>query len=61
MSLKQHHKTTVNDAMVKEIVEALHGLRYGYVQIVVHDSRIVQIEKTEKTRFDDVRPTEKEG
>jgi len=28
------------------------SLRFGVVQIVVHDSRVVQIEKTEKVRFD---------
>lgn len=28
------------------------SLRFGVVQIVVHDSRIVQIEKTERIRFD---------
>ena len=37
-------------------VEAVRGqvesLRYGVVQIVVHDSGVVQIEKTEKIRFD---------
>lgn len=27
-------------------------LRYGVVQIVVHDSRVVQVEKTEKIRID---------
>ena len=28
------------------------SLRFGVVQIVVHDSRIVQIEKTARIRFD---------
>jgi hypothetical protein len=28
------------------------SLRYGVVQVVVHDSRVVQIEKTERTRID---------
>lgn len=28
------------------------SLRFGVVQIVVHDSRIVQIEKTERIPFD---------
>ncbi len=28
------------------------GLRFGVVQIVVHDSRVVQIERTEKVRLD---------
>jgi len=30
----------------------VEGLRYGIVQIVVHDHHVTQIEKTEKTRLD---------
>jgi hypothetical protein len=29
-------------------------LRFGVVQIVVHDSKVVQIERTEKTRLDGI-------
>lgn len=29
------------------------SLRFGIVQIVVHDSRVVQIEKTEKIRLEE--------
>jgi hypothetical protein len=34
------------------IAAALAGLRYGSVEIVVHDGRIVQIERREKWRMD---------
>jgi hypothetical protein len=34
------------------ILLALKGIRYGSVEIIVHDSRVVQIERKEKTRFD---------
>ena len=34
------------------IVSALEGIRYGSIEIVIHDSRIVQIERREKVRFD---------
>jgi hypothetical protein len=27
-------------------------MRFGVVQIVVHDSKVVQIERTERMRFD---------
>lgn len=30
----------------------VESLRFGVVQIVVHDSRVTQIEKTERVRFD---------
>jgi hypothetical protein len=39
-----------------EIVRRQVGsLRYGMVQIVVHDSQVTQIEKTERVRLDKSR------
>lgn len=35
------------------------GLRYGSVQITVHDGRVTQVESIEKTRF--VTPREEAG
>jgi len=35
-------------ALVREKVESL---RFGVVQLVVHDGRVTQIERTEKTRL----------
>ena len=35
-------------ALVREKVE---GLKFGVVQLVVHDGRVTQIERTEKTRL----------
>jgi hypothetical protein len=35
--------------LVREKVE---GLRFGVVQIVVHDRKVTQIERTEKTRIE---------
>ena len=61
MSSKQNQKNIVNDAIIKEIVEALNSLKYGYLHITVHNSKIVQIDKTEKTRFDDIWLVEKGG
>lgn len=34
------------------VASALEGIRYGSIEIVIHDSRIVQIERKEKVRFD---------
>jgi hypothetical protein len=44
------------DAWLAVVAEKVRGLSFGVVQIVVHDSRVVQIERTERTRFD-VPPT----
>jgi hypothetical protein len=35
----------------REIFRALRGLRYGSVEITVHDSQVVQVERREKTRL----------
>lgn len=32
--------------------EKLGGLRYGQILLTVHDGRVVQIERTEKTRLE---------
>jgi hypothetical protein len=40
------------DAWLAVVAEKVRGLSFGVVQIVVHDSRVVQIERTERTRFD---------
>jgi len=39
----------------QHILEAIRSLKYGAVEILIHDSRVVQIEKTEKTRFENPR------
>jgi hypothetical protein len=40
------------DRIISEIVRSLRALRFGSIEIVVHDSRVVQIERKEKLRFD---------
>ena len=35
--------------------EKVQSLRFGVVQIVVHDSKVTQIERTEKTRLQSVQ------
>jgi hypothetical protein len=34
------------------VIQQVGSLRYGVVEIVVHDSRVIQIEKTERVRLD---------
>jgi hypothetical protein len=36
--------------------EQVGNLRYGVVQLVVHDGRVTQIERTEKVRLPPERP-----
>jgi hypothetical protein len=36
--------------------QQVRNLRYGVIQLVIHDGRVTQIERTEKTRLDSDRP-----
>ncbi|MFT3897131.1 MAG: YezD family protein [Thermomonas sp.] len=35
----------------REVLEALRALQFGTLEIIVHQSRIVQITRSEKVRF----------
>lgn len=39
----------------QHVLDAIRSLKYGAVEVLVHDSRVVQVERTEKTRFDTAR------
>lgn len=41
-----------SEEWLTRIKEAVEGLRYGTVQIVVHDGKIVQIDRTERYRYE---------
>ena len=46
----------------RRILEAVRSLDYGSVEVVVHDSRVVQIERREKLRIDrPARPDDRES
>lgn len=36
----------------RAVLSAVQGLRFGSVEIVVHEGRVVQVETREKVRFD---------
>jgi hypothetical protein len=38
-------------ALLRELLEALRSIRYGTVELVIHDGRVVQLERREKVRF----------
>jgi hypothetical protein len=40
-----------NRAALRYVEEALHGLQYGTLTIIVQDGVIVQVERTERRRF----------
>jgi hypothetical protein len=45
-------KTGASQDWLEIVREQVNSLRFGVVEIVVHDSRVVQIEKTERVRLD---------
>jgi hypothetical protein len=40
------------EEILHKIAAAIRGVRYGAVEIIIQDSRVVQIERKEKFRFD---------
>jgi hypothetical protein len=49
-------ETPVEPDWVDVVRRHVGALRYGAVQIVVHDGHVIQVEKTERVRFDRPRP-----
>jgi hypothetical protein len=43
---------TIDPFLLESIAQAIRGLRFGSVEIVVQDGRVVQIERKEKFRLD---------
>ena len=41
----------MSDKILNQIKEAVENIRFGSIEIVIHDSKIVQIERKEKLRF----------
>ncbi|MBI2516628.1 MAG: YezD family protein [Opitutae bacterium] len=42
---------TVPPEWLRVVQQKVESLRFGVVQLVVHDGRVTQIERTEKTRL----------
>ena len=39
------------EAALQGIVQALSGLRYGHVTVIVQDGKVVQIDRTDRVRL----------
>ena len=50
-----------NQNWLEIVREHVNSLRFGVVEIVVHDSKVVQIEKTERVRLDRAQPDAKQA
>jgi len=49
---KQHFpdREAVDD-VTRQILDALKGIRFGSVEIIIHEGRVVQIQRTERSRL----------
>lgn len=48
--------TPDEDRVLRSVLTAIRQVRYGYVQIVLQDGKVVQIERLEKERFGQGHP-----
>jgi len=48
----QFDKQAIEPGWIGVLKAQVESLKFGTVQVVVHESRVVQIEKTEKLRLD---------
>ena len=49
---RKHGKAQLATEIADQIALFLQGIRFGSIEIVVHDGKVVQIERREKLRFD---------
>lgn len=50
--IKNGSETNEKQAWLEVVQQHVGSLRYGVVQIVIHDSQVTQIERTERVRLD---------
>ena len=48
----EHLHRHIDQDFEQAILAALKGIRFGSVEITIHDSKVVQIERKEKMRLD---------
>ena len=51
MNEMQQTPQTVDQEIARQVLAAIKAIRFGSVEIVIHDSTVVQIERREKVRF----------
>ena len=52
LDTKKYGKEQQAPDIAHQIAAALQGIRFGSVEIIIHDGKVVQIERKEKLRFD---------
>ncbi|HAL70969.1 MAG TPA: DUF2292 domain-containing protein [Verrucomicrobiales bacterium] len=49
--MSQHTAVTESEAWLEIVRQKVGAMRFGSVQIIVHEGRVTQVESTEKTRL----------
>ena len=50
---RKHNNAQFPNEIADKIALALREIRFGSVEILIHDGKVVQIERREKLRFDE--------
>lgn len=50
-----------DERLLLEVLSAIKSTKYGYVQITIHNSKVVKIDETEKIRLNGQRSKSKGG
>jgi hypothetical protein len=51
MSASSQNNSTAPVLPEQEILQAIRGIRFGVVEVVVHDSRVTEIRQTRRVRL----------
>jgi hypothetical protein len=51
MRADEHQAQDHAPKWVEVVAQQVQSIRFGVVQVVIHDGHVVQVEKTEKVRF----------
>ncbi|MCK9394545.1 MAG: YezD family protein [Methylobacter sp.] len=52
LKLEKIQREPLPTEIANRIAEILQEIKFGSIEIVIHDSKVVQIERKEKLRFD---------
>ena len=50
--MKAITQSSTTDGLAETILQAIRGLKYGSLEIIVHDAKVVRIERHERIRID---------
>ncbi|MDO9152082.1 MAG: YezD family protein [Methylotenera sp.] len=51
----------VNQEIIRAVEDLKHGTGFGSIEVIVHEGRVTQIEKRERQRFSQGKPSIQKG